>query len=1726
MHVVLIPTSGRPEFVKHALESVTLQSAIPNLVLVIYEKPEDIGGVSLVMDQNKTVPILAIRNERTHNLAGALNQGIMYLLSANVEPADTLVSFLDDDDIWEPSYIEKIRKLVVGERLSMAYSGLIRHETVASDGILLGIPSTIETSDFLTGNPHIQLSNLSLRLSTLLEAGVFDENLDSTVDRDLIIRIMEHGNIRYNHVDDHIVHHNALPHVRLSTYGNPKKLRGLRNFYAKHSPGMTPGERSAFKGRALEKFGCEIQDQDFAATYQRTAGVIPYVQETPESSITSLVIGFTASNIDDAVKLIHDIDRYSREVGVHSITVICDNTTDPDLLERIIISEHFSHTKARLIKRDRIDKDSASGKLGDLYLDESRRQGIPFGRTALHYYLYMESLGIPHCIYWVLDGDVRLYHTGNDAPVNPPDSFHRAIYEMRSRSIPFAIGKIAGDSPIPPESMIRTQLLDLFYNLKATFMNDDMALHLSTPRENSINLLDYPDFYYDNSILAFEHLETPVWKFGSNKDRADNLRHLIIDSQSILKGVSLLRKIPPSPADGAITFSQHAIPRGGNAIIADRRFLRLYPNIAPFLKGKPLRRGDTLWEITSFLSPEYQKGTNSSGFAGINLTVVQSRDNNNSNLSIDNLASDIYGGAFARAFEVNLHSKDGSPVYNKDVNAPDWLKFSSSTVRNIVEDFERNVEQRIPIVESNIWRTIGLVESIEFLMKSPAAVALLETMDDRQILIPILESTLSAIRSAFNKESLKKISSLVEGYGRSDLQDYLYNLQGHMLSYRNNLPYLPDGIDFQEIRQQIQEYSHVEKLDFVGSGEEGVIFTDGTNSYKWFYPETEDLKALSLDFASQFLNDHPELRFINPLKKITNIHGHIMTISPYVKGRKYDGGHTAEMLDLLRECRNAGIVVTNISPENFVISDSGLRYIDFGRSIEPYTEIKFVNMCKRAYLTIKFSFRPDLKILLHKTLTDAYFPELLGWENLLNAIEMRTTADLIDDHILRMISLEPGEKVLDYGCGDGRISRKLHRLGYSVSAYDINMSRFSSRGDNAGIETLREISKDAGKYKAIICSLVLCTISDEKELRSVLSNVRRLLDKDGTCVVSVCNPLSTSVRKTCNRLNNDVRNGYEENFRFTKVVLSTHNSRTDFHRPVGKYIHEFNLAGFQVDSISESEGTDTENLLPSSDFVFFKLRPIDEPREYDVSLMIKASAMEWESIEWQIRHIVTALEGPVRFREKVIVTDRAQSSFARQYAPGNFNGLEISLKRLEADGVIDRFIVAPDVPEKISAISNRWFSLESNSLKSKNGQPTLTALYGFEQCISKYVLQIDSDCIIGYRRNRYDYLKDVIETMEKENSAITVSLPIFSHKPSTLDLYENKGTPWRLEVRCSLIHKELLLGNRPYENSLSDGILTLPWHRSVDRMIGKKSLKSYRYDGNIFFIHVPNNRKTDINEWYNIVKAVERGVFYTGQAGNVNLVGYIGDWIGRRLEYLQVVIRGQNVSITRLRRCIESINRQSVRDFGVIYIDVGSQNENLDYLTYILSSNLRERLTLYLNKIPLRTSENINNAIKYISTGERSIIMQVDADDALTDIDAVKKIAFEYSKGADATSGSMLRTDKSRRYFVDFRNARVNRGGNVWVHPRTFLRKLFLDLDDDALKLDGNWIENSEDWAYMIPISEMAENPTFIEESLYLYDPSNDKHKRPRDLVEATISRILLKSKPHNDRCYSSPPIR
>ena len=102
-----------------------------------------------------------------------------------------------------------------------------------------------------------------------------------------------------------------------------------------------------------------------------------------------------------------------------------------------------------------------------------------------------------------------------------------------------------------------------------------------------------------------------------------------------------------------------------------------------------------------------------------------------------------------------------------------------------------------------------------------------------------------------------------------------------------------------------------------------------------------------------------------------------------------------------------------------------------------------------------------------------------------------------------------------------------------------------------------------------------------------------------------------------------------------------------------------------------------------------------------------------------------------------------------------------------------------------------------------------------------------------------------------------------------------------------------------------------------------------------------------------------------------------------------------------------------------------------------------------------------------------SVIVTLDADDALIGNHVLERVRAEYSDGADATVGSMLRLDKEAAYIPNFESPRWW-DSNVWQHLRTFRKRLFDAIDIKDMKIDGEWIDVATDWAFMVPIFEMA----------------------------------------------------
>jgi hypothetical protein len=155
---------------------------------------------------------------------------------------------------------------------------------------------------------------------------------------------------------------------------------------------------------------------------------------------------------------------------------------------------------------------------------------------------------------------------------------------------------------------------------------------------------------------------------------------------------------------------------------------------------------------------------------------------------------------------------------------------------------------------------------------------------------------------------------------------------------------------------------------------------------------------------------------------------------------------------------------------------------------------------------------------------------------------------------------------------------------------------------------------------------------------------------------------------------------------------------------------------------------------------------------------------------------------------------------------------------------------------------------------------------------------------------------------------------------------------------------------------------------------------------------------------------------------------------------------------------------------------------------------------------------NLLLAVRQVCTDPETVIVTVDLDDALVSEEVLEVLDREYSAGADLTVGSMIRTDKPVNYQVVFDDLAQHRGGNVWMHLRTFRKSLVDKLPDEAFQVDGAFPEIANDWALMVPLVQVANQPRWIRQPLYFHEPSGRGKGDERERRERVIQKVMQKA--------------
>lgn len=1684
--VAIIPTRERPQDLRNALQSISGQTLHPEIVLVVVESNDRTLEVTkeTCMEFSSSLNVILVRNTRTANLSGALNSALDFLLKNNFSPDDCYLAFLDDDDRWETDYLEICSNTAYKGNYDWVYAGIIRHDSQNSVGKPLSIPYELTVGAFFTGNPHIQGSNLFVRFMSVLKAGGFDESLNSATDRDICIRLLDLGNQKISRIDKHLVHHFAYQNRnRISEPSSPRKEQGLHLFYLKYAVRMTPIEQTAFTKRASRLFKVDIDPNFYPASPDQK---IAQSQQSPESDIC-FVVGIIATRTDSLKLLLGDLSKLNEEEPIISKVVILDNSPSSQMITEDSWEGEFSNLNLIIHSRSKLNSKLKSNSFGDYISRTGFDESIAMGRTVLHHLLYKESVDVHGSVIWVIDDDIRLSYLSRNGTDYELQASHLVDETIRLKETGASIGVlgITGDPPLPGISTLRTQLLDLFYSMNSVEERQELVSSISSA--SWAVLREQREYFYDYSNVHSSHLEFPTW---INLDETSSLLR-------ILQGKSLTR---PQTWSADCSEELDFVPVGGSYLVLNPDCLREFPVTSPYIGQVFARRGDTFWGILN----RYLRGRI---VTPCPIAVQQSRiSEDECCLSFDKLFADFVGSSFVRAISDYYKFQEEQLG---TLPARISLYLSHNAIDDIADRFLMHLEARRIQFLLNSMRIQGLLESI----------TQLEAFKQNAFQIRELVRTLQPM---FSSSRIKKFSERLNNINTASLKGFLGHLKSQVNSYRASCPHLEYDTSYLLYSKSITaSLISAPSLQFLGKGREGIVWSDGKYAYKHFASGWSQFERGQKEFIKTEIFQRTISDNLVKLEDIIEDSGELLFKLELMEGDVYEGGHLDEIRGLLTECKQNGISISNIHPNNFVVGKKGLKFCDVGRSLIPYNEREFMSMAKRTYLTYRFHYRDDIDEIMARALYDDSLPELFGFGLFLESLELKKKSEVLDEDLIELVKSKHPQNIMDYGCGDGRISEKLFSLGIDVVAFDpaerlieTNTARDTSV-NYVNSKGLQSFLNSKHKFDCVLCSLVLCTIEDDNEVMQAISNIRQLVADKGRVIVAVCNPFFFSVSESdlhikcyhTRKLSYDEKNVYE------KIVRETSRKRIDVHRPFRWYEDIFHQHGFSIESCHETSDIDTKHLLPSSEFLIFDLKPITmAPSSEEVSLLIKASPMEWRTIDFQIRHIVNQLEGPQRFVEKIIITDRHDGPFLRQYDEPNHEEFKEKIEILVRENIVDKVVFAPLDASKVRQTLRRWFDLDSEMTHSEIGQHIFTTLYGFERCEGKYVLQLDSDCII-YRPDRnHDYLSDMIQVLEQNPDALTVSF----NTPHSEDIpYDSlcNGKPWRVEVRFCLLNKEKLMNQLPLPNLLTpDGTIKNAWHRALDNLIQSSRLESYRGgSAKTFYIHVPNDRKPNLIEWYNIIKSVERGNMPDEQIGHVNLKGTLSDWIGSRDEEYVFIIRGRNTYIPLLRRCIDSVKEQTDPRWGVVLIDAASENGMDEYVENMITQELEGRVSVLRNYNPLPAIQNIVMATKVICTNPETIIIHLDADDALIGSNVLEILGKNYSRGADTTVGSMLRLDKQKEYPVDFDSPRANRGGNVWQHLRTFKKYLFDSISEEDLKIDGEWVPIAEDWAFMLPIIEMASNPVHIKQPLYFYAPGGEKTDETRAFREEIIGKIVNK---------------
>jgi glycosyltransferase involved in cell wall biosynthesis len=222
---VIITTHNRLDLLKKAIDSVRNQS-YKNFELIVVDDASIYGTKEYCEGQD--FDYIYIPQEESKGGNHARNIGIK-------SAKGKYCAFLDDDDRWKESYLEKMVGLIEEKGCGMVYSGVTYEQyngdDVQYEDIVHGFDGDLSTIVLYCA--FASTSCMMVNKELLNHIGMFDENLTAWQDYELVLRIAQETSIYV--VREPLIYYRIVANDRIcvsSNYSNWKQ--SYRYIYRKH----------------------------------------------------------------------------------------------------------------------------------------------------------------------------------------------------------------------------------------------------------------------------------------------------------------------------------------------------------------------------------------------------------------------------------------------------------------------------------------------------------------------------------------------------------------------------------------------------------------------------------------------------------------------------------------------------------------------------------------------------------------------------------------------------------------------------------------------------------------------------------------------------------------------------------------------------------------------------------------------------------------------------------------------------------------------------------------------------------------------------------------------------------------------------------------------------------------------------------------------------------------------------------------------------------------------------------------------------------------------------------------------------------------------------------------------------------------------------------------------------------------------------------------------------